>query len=352
MKKNTLNLGITLALCMLTGCAALEEMQAQIEAEQKAEAQRRAEKNAKIEERIVAKKKRRAEGKRVAADKRRDEEMRRLKEKIRRLDGEDMPAWRERVVVGQIITTEEEMRIFQEMFDAAKRREQKQAEQLMMQAQKKLDDPAFKYPYAAHASGIELYPGIRSGASLEWFLKSGNKSADSEIRLRERSPQGEWIKLDRHDYRGITFIFALSPDSNNAGKLKELKGGLIGVWKVEKNHPSQLRQVIDGYMNAYPGSKHSRTSRNESKKFKNDGIAYDVKNILFVDKLESDKVEIIIESRDIEVKTSGGRSQQELQFAANGMLLALAPQRAIQVTVTDKLLKKYFETLKNNSATK
>ncbi len=216
------------------------------------------------------------------------------------------------------------------------------------------NDPAFKYPYAAHSAGIELCPGIRSGVSLKWFLRDV-KSRKCGFKIRGGSSKEWWVSLIRIDMNGHIFIFATEsqPDSDMLAKLgkAEVKGGLTSVWKVEKDNPRQLRQVIERYMKAYPGAKYSgTTTRNESKKFTDNGINYDVKNILFVDKLESEDVEIVIESRDIEVKTAGRRSPQELQFIANATMLSMAPKMAIRVTITDKRLKAYFDALRKKSA--
>ncbi len=71
-----------------------------------------------------------------------------------------------------------------------------------------------------------------------------------------------------------------------------------------------------------------------------------------MDKLESDKVKIIIQSRDIEVKASGHRTKEELQFFAGAMMVALNPQRAIQTTITDKLLEQHFATLRSNTTSR
>ena len=161
----------------------------------------------------------------------------------------------------------------------------------------------------------------------------------------------------RSDMGGHIFIFATEslPNSDMLAVLgeKDIRGGLISIWKVEKDNPSQLPQVIARYMKAYPGLKHSRTSRDESRKFTNDDdVTFDIKDIVFMDKLESDKMEIVIESRNIEVKTSGHRTQQELQFFANSMMMALLPKTALQVTITDKVLKEYFSTLRSTPTAK
>ena len=209
-----------------------------------------------------------------------------------------------------------------------------------------IEDPAFKYPYAAHAAGIELRSGIRSGLSLAWFVKTADTSPDNEITVVDRSPGRKWINLRRRDYKNITFLFAFAPASDAN------KGGLIGVRFIENSSPAQLEKVIARYMKTYPDLKRTRSTKDESRKVSQNGISFDIRDIAVRNKLESEKIEIIIENHDIGVSASGRRSRAELQFAANSMMLALRPQTAILVTITDKSLKQYLKNQRGASQTK
>lgn len=209
-----------------------------------------------------------------------------------------------------------------------------------------VEDPAFKYPYAAHTAGIELYPGIRSGLSLAWFAKTGDTKPENEITVVDRSPRREWIKLRRRDYEHITFLFAFAPESD------QNKGALVGIKILGDEGPAQLEKVIAKYMSTYPGLKRSRTVKDESRRVKQDNLLFNIKDIVIQNKLESDKIEIIIECRDIGVSVSGRRSRAELQFIADSAMLSLKPRTVILVTITDKLIKKYLDAQRSASQTK
>ena len=233
---------------------------------------------------------------------------------------------------------------------ASQNKEQNMPEQNgTSQTETLLNKSAFKYPYDAHSAGIELYPGLRSGTSLEWFVKDV-ESRRSNFKIYGGSSKEKWISLTRNDLQNVILKFGteLRPDQEMVASLgkKEVKGGLISVYAIIRDNPDRIDEVIERYMKAYPGLKRSRTTQDESERVKQNGVVCNIKNIAVKDKLESDRVEIVIESRNIKITASGRRSREELQFIVNSMSAAFAPRRAIQVTITDKSLKKYLATLK------
>lgn len=219
-----------------------------------------------------------------------------------------------------------------------------------------LNDPAFQYPYAAHSAGIELCPGIRSGASLRWFFKDV-ELRQCGFRIIGGSSREWWVSLSRPDMSGCIFIFATEtrPDRDmlaNLGK-GETRGGLFKLsTTVRGDTPST---IIAKYKEQFPDLKHQRSTKSEIQKSQKSGITIKVKNIAVIDKLSSDKVEILINSQVVNVAASGDQPKETLKQIADLMTMDLMRdirRQGIQVIITDKVLEQYFATLRNASAAK
>lgn len=218
--------------------------------------------------------------------------------------------------------------------------------------QQQPSEQTLESPYASHSAGIELCPGMRSGASLEWFFKDV-KSRGANFQVRGASSTEWWVSLLRSDMSGCIFVFATEeqPDRNMAAALgkKEIRGSLFKVSTVELD---KVDKVIAKYRKLFPDLKHTRTNKNDLHQTQREGIVIKVKKITVTDKLSSDKVDISIISSNVEVAASGNQPRETLKQIADFVRMDLMRdirRQGIQVIITDKVLEKHFAALRNGS---
>lgn len=432
MKRNTLNIGITLVLCMLTGCTALEEINTQIEAEQNAEAQRRAESKRRLEEHRIAAGKRRDEemhrrdeesasewydrveqiiraeydaakkrsydrtyragrrnnrnSKDNSARKRYDDEMKRfgemfvteLKREAHRKSGENLDMWKQRIEkllpemptrttfpnYSEQVRWETLCRLISEVkkavdeeVTAENNRERIQhAEKLLLQTEKELNDPAFKYPYSKNIAGVELYDGYLSGLSCKWVAIS-NFIPDIKRVTGGNSVYNGDIAADlakaKQTVRGVIL------HKNVAFYFDKRYGTLHSVSFDVNGGSESVTKKIEEYKKKYPGLKHIRKTQRDGRIFNKFPVSYKCVWDIRTDTLESKRMKIVIVSQSLiglenfvilSNQLSDLQKNEVKEMHKKTMRDGL--EKNAVITITDKVLKEYFASLESTPTAK
>lgn len=400
MTKTAFSLGITLVLYLLTGCAELEKINAQIEAEQKEDAQRRAERKRKIEKDIHEKRR---------AEKKHDDDVKKIR------DGESADAWYRRAAkfyqhrthnrngyskkmqrFNEIFIAElkriaqrnpeedfdkyearvknllpeyhtdsdipeyifvKAKKVVEEEFYAEKKRKRKQnAVDLLLQTEKELTDPAFKYPYSDRIAGIELYDGYLSGLSSKWIATSnflpyiktvagGNSVYNGDIAADLAKAKQTVREVILH--KNVAFYF-------------DKRYGILHSVSFDVNgDPESVTKKIEEYKGKYPGLKHIRKTQRDGKNFNKFPVSYKCVWDIRTDTLESKRMKIVIESQSliglenfvILSNQLSDLQKKDLKEMHKKTIRDGLEKNAV-ITITDKVLKEYFSSLKSTPAAK
>lgn len=353
MKRFTFGCGVALMLCALAGCSSLEKMQAEIEAEQKAEAQRRAETKRRIEKQRTTADKRRGEGKKTAGKKRRGDN-KLIEEKLRRRDGEDMYAWIDRA--GRIINTEEENRIFHEMLAAEREREKNHTKQLMIQTEKELQDPVFKYPYSQSIAGVELYDGYLSGLAYQWIATLNFLPDIKRVAVANSAYNGDVADDLAKAKKSVREMIS----HKNATLYFDKQYGVLYsvVFKIEGSQEAVTKK-IEEYKTKHHGLKHTRKTQRDGRKIIDFPVSYRCVWNICTDTLESDHIKIVITSNvliGLENFVIGSSQLSDLQKKQVVEMHKKAMRDNLEknavVTITDKAMQRYFSAQKSAPAAK
>ncbi|MBQ7209189.1 MAG: hypothetical protein IJS01_15445 [Lentisphaeria bacterium] len=241
------------------------------------------------------------------------------------------------------------------------------AKKYVAEIEERLKDSIFKYPYAKQISGIELHKGVLSGASRKWlaskvaldeikkFLLTGEKVINSKS-SDELVETMQWISrnaIDRDIVRAEEKLW------EEYGFSFDKQHGVLHSVSFSTNwNQEMVAKKIEEYKKKYPNLKHSRQEEQDEKEFSHaaeDGMATGVlKWTNRTDTLESERVKITITSKilnhvDVTLMVEGLSKLEKRKLAEElkkGARTAFEMHARVNVEITDKVMKKYFETLK------
>ena len=266
-----------------------------------------------------------------------------LKPELSRKSGESLVQWKSRVEkTFTALKKNEKWRnrfsgeeiFFEREFE--KESLQEKLREYKLRAEKMLSDPTFKYPYADRFAGIELHDGYLSGLSCKWLsvYKYGNSEDPDRI------SQKMYATLS---YDDIEFYF------------DERHGTLHSVsFDIDGSQESVEKKIAE-YKKKFPGLKHTRTTQQDGKNFSKQGVYMKVKISIISDILESERIKIVIISKKpdyISVRISHIYDQELSDLQKKELITRLENQirqgciKNAEVTITDKKMKNYFESLK------
>ena len=220
----------------------------------------------------------------------------------------------------------------------------------------------FKFPYTDITNQhIKFYKHISSGISLKWFVRemgrSGVNFANEKmkyvgIQLRiSGGPDVEFFfgtetLLSRREWEKVIW----GADKNSAIP----KGGLVACRITLPADRVTAKDVIEKYDREFPGTKYSQSIKNSlSEEVVTSRIVMkkNVKNITDILESESVRIEIVHQELEVEfldkqnglvVSELNADEKEIIEKSLRSGKIQLSEDRKITVTITDKILEKYF----------
>ena len=265
------------------------------------------------------------------------------------------------------LAEEEQKRLAEEKQKRLAEEEQKrlaEEKQKRLVEEKRLaeEQKKFKFPYTDITNQhIKFYKHISSGISLEWFVReikgevgfANEKMKYVGIQLRRFSwPDVEFFfgtetLLSRREWEN--FIFAWRTDKNSAIP----KGGLVACRITLPAERVTAKDVIEKYDREFPGTKYSQSIKNNisEEAVRRIVMKKNVKNITDILESESVRIEIIHQELEVEfldkqnglvVSELNADEKEIIEKSLRSGKIQLSEDREITVTITDKILEKYF----------
>ena len=218
----------------------------------------------------------------------------------------------------------------------------------------------FKFPYTDITNQhIKFYKHISSGISLEWFVRE----IKGEVGFANEKMKYVGILLRRFSWPDVEFFFG----TETLLSRREWEGG---IWGSDKNFaipkgglvacritlPAErvtAKDVIEKYDREFPGTKYSQSIKNNisEEAVRRIVMKKNVKNITDILESESVRIEIVHQELEVEfldkqnglvVSELNADEKEIIEKSLRSGKIQLSEDRKITVTITDKILEKYF----------
>ena len=218
----------------------------------------------------------------------------------------------------------------------------------------------FKFPYTDITNQhIKFYKHISSGISLEWFVRE----IKGEVGFANEKMKYVGILLRRFSWPDVEFFFG----TETLLSRREWEGG---IWGSDKNFaipkgglvacritlPAErvtAKDVIEKYDREFSGTKYSQSIKNNisEEAVRRIVMKKNVKNITDILESESVRIEIVHQELEVEfldkqnglvVSELNADEKEIIEKSLRSGKIQLSEDRKITVTITDKILEKYF----------
>ena len=229
------------------------------------------------------------------------------------------------------------------------------------------NDPGTKYPYSEKIAGIELCNGYLSGLACSWvktqeYLPDAKREIDRinhNYNLPSHRTRHDYSEAMNYYLKLIKSLKGLTKRISEEITHKGIKfyfdkqyGVLHSAGFNVKGDSVSVAQKIAEYKKKFPNLKHTRKAEKDEKTITRDDGRATIKWTIYTDTLESDRVKIVITSNvldNLDV-TFWNAEMSKLEKKKLSELLKTHVRKeyeeTAEVVITDKAMKKYFESLK------